>query len=207
MSNTFSPDLATLDPDDFFVRVAQATLDAASEDLSPRSEYRRRASVLVPLFRSEKGPGVLLVKRSEEVSLHRGEISFPGGSVEESDRDPLETALRETEEEIGLRREEVEVIGRLPAGVTAVSSFWVVPYIGLIPDDPSKLTPSPAEVAEVLWVPVAAFLERGVFRVERRAYGGAEVPLYFFELASGEVVWGLTARILHDLLTRVGLSP
>jgi 8-oxo-dGTP pyrophosphatase MutT (NUDIX family) len=163
----------------------------------------RRASVLVPLFRNDSGPGILLVKRSRSVRLHKGEICFPGGQIEESDRDFLETALRETEEEIGLSRRYVEILGRLPTGITAVSSYLVVPYVGVIPYDPSRLTPQPSEVAEVLWVPVSEFLDEESLTIEYRRFSGVEVPVYFYRLRSGAIVWGLTARIIHDLLTRI----
>lgn len=163
------------------------------------------ASVLVPLFESEAGPGVLLVKRSDSVRLHKGEICFPGGAVEDSDRDPLEAALRETEEEIGLGRDDIAVVGRLPAGTTAVSSYLVVPYVGFIPNDPDRVTPQPSEVADVLWVPISDFVEEGSLRVERRLFEGKEMAIYYFHLNSGEIVWGLTARIMHDLLIRTRL--
>ncbi len=199
----------------FFERVARATLDpgeapANGDELAPArighsGACLRRASVLVPLFEDSGDPGVLLVKRSEDVRLHKGEISFPGGTVEEGDRDSLDTALRETEEEIGLPRSDIEIIGRLPVGVTAVSYYLVTPYVGVIPSDPSRLKPQPSEVAEVLWVSVSEFLEEGSLRVAEKKFDGVELPVYYFYLSSGEIVWGLTARILYDLLTRAGL--
>lgn len=215
MSQEPPPHRVALETDSFLERVARATvgadLDRSGDVWAPVREptgpegYVQRASVLVPLFKGESGPGVLLIKRSDRVRLHRGEISFPGGAVDASDRSPLDTALRETEEEIGLGRKDIEVMGRLPVGVTVVSSYLVVPYVGVIPNDRARVTPQPSEVADVLWLSISEFLDRDSLRIEHRTFEGFEVPLYFFHLSSGEIVWGLTARILYDLLARTGL--
>ncbi|MER3454696.1 MAG: hypothetical protein C4318_06000 [Acidimicrobiia bacterium] len=203
-----------LDSETFFSKVAQATLDV-SEDLDSdreleelseaRSANFRTASVLVPLFGGDKGPGVLLVKRSDKVSLHKGEICFPGGSLEESDSGALEAALRETQEEIGLSRENIEILGRLPAGLTAVTSYLVIPFVGVIPFEPDKVTPQPSEVADVMWVSISELVRDGSYRTEPRRLHGIEKAMHFFDLANGETVWGLTARILHELLVRAGV--
>lgn len=143
------------------------------------------------------GVEVLLTRRSMHLRNHRGEISFPGGRL-----DPGETyevaALRETEEEVGLPADEVELIGRLQPLVTFVSNSWIVPIVGRI-DAPRELQGHAPEVDRVLWVPLAELTAPGTYREELWHTAQGEWPILFFELAD-ETVWGATARMLHQLL-------
>ena len=158
-------------------------------------EGMRRAAVVAPLFVKDKDLWVLFTKRSENLVTHRGQVSFPGGAEEEGDSSLRETALRETEEEIGLPREKIVVLGRLSPIVT-VTDFYVEPYVAAIPY-PVELTPAPDEV-EALWeIPVAALMAPTA--VEEREFPGREEPVLFYHYGP-KTVWGATARILSELL-------
>ncbi len=158
-------------------------------------ERQRRAAVLVPLYEREGSLWVVLTRRTETVEHHRGQISFPGGAEEENDGTPLETALRETEEEIGIARGDVRVLGPLTP-LTTVTDFYVEPFVGAIPY-PYVFRPSEAEIAEVVEVPVAALLDPGA--LERRPLPGRDEPVLFFHHGP-HVIWGATARMLKELL-------
>jgi 8-oxo-dGTP pyrophosphatase MutT (NUDIX family) len=112
----------------------------------------RRAAVLIPLVQRPDGLTVLLTQRTAHLSNHAGQISFPGGRAEDEDSSPIETALRETEEEIGLHRRHVEIVGVLPDYVTG-TGYVVTPVIGLV-TPPFELIAESNEVAEIFEVPL-----------------------------------------------------
>ncbi len=163
----------------------------------------RPAAVLVPLTAGPAGPGVVLVRRSATLPLHGGQIAFPGGTWEPTDADLLATALREAEEEIGLRRADVEVLGALSDTVTATSRFCIRPFVAWIPPG-TVFAPDPAEVEAILPIPLALLREPANFREERWEREGRTFPVYFYQ-AGTEVIWGATARILRELLGLLSL--
>src|SRR5207237_5504737 len=118
---------------------------------------RRPAAVLVPLVGGPE-PSIVFTKRTEHLSRHPGEISFPGGMRHDEDPDLLATALRETEEELGLERDLVDVLGRLEPLETFTTGFTIVPFVGALQADP-VFTANPDEIAEVLEFPVSRLLE------------------------------------------------
>lgn len=158
----------------------------------------RRAAVLVPLTGGAAAPRVLLVRRSATLALHGGQIAFPGGTWEPTDADLLATALREAEEEIGLRRADVEVLGALSDTVTATSRFCIRPFVAWVRPG-TDLAPQPAEVEAILPVPLALLREPANFREEQWEREGRTFPVYFYR-AGTEVIWGATARIVRELL-------
>ncbi|MDQ7841548.1 MAG: CoA pyrophosphatase [bacterium] len=164
---------------------------------SPPSSFRR-AAVLVPLFESGGAAYLLLTKRTEKVEYHKGQISFPGGRQEDGDADLLETALRETHEEIGLAPSAVEVWGRLDEIEVIASGFAVTPFVGLVPP-PVGLRPNPDEIAEIVAVPLASFLDPANLRVEHVLREGRSVELVYYENIP-HLVWGATARIIKGLV-------
>lgn len=162
----------------------------------------RRAAVLIPLYRDGEETYVLFTRRTETVEHHKGQISFPGGGEDEGDTGPLETALRETEEELGLPRDQVRILGALDDVYTFVSGFVITPFVGVIPH-PMPLRVNPREIAEVLSVPLALFRDPSRVRVEvRERPTGERVQLYFYDHGPHEI-WGATARIMTDFIDAV----
>lgn len=160
----------------------------------------REAAVLVPLLEGESGPELVLTKRSGMVSTHRGEIAFPGGGRDPEDSDLWATALREVQEEIGLKREHVSPIGHLDPLVTVGSRFLLTPCVGILQES-AEIVPASLEVDRILQVPIARLLEPAVFREEIWPWpGGERRSVYFFELDEDDVIWGATGRIIFRLL-------
>lgn len=155
------------------------------------------AAVMILLYRKEGEYCILLNKRSEEVEHHKGEMSFPGGARDPEDLDLLETALRETEEEMGIKREDITVLGEMDEIVTR-SNFQVSVFTGTI-EYPYKFTPSAIEIAEVVEFPVAALINPANRRVETRWIDGMPLTSYSY-VHEEHVVFGATARILQSCI-------
>ena len=164
----------------------------------------REASVLVPVFERDGVPHVLFTRRPANLRTHANQYSFPGGGRDAEDATPLHTALRETEEELGVDRRRVRVLGMLDE-VPTISQYRVRPFVGVIPGD-GQYAPSAEEVAFILEVPLAAMLDPAILRVERKEVFGAERDLYFYTYGT-HVIWGATARILRDFLNHVTQVP
>lgn len=156
----------------------------------------RAAAVLVPVVLAPE-PSVLFTVRTETVRSHKGQISFPGGSIDPGDASALDAALRETQEEIGLDPGAVEVIGELDTTPTFVSGFVISPFVGLLRGTPA-LEPNPDEVAEVLQVPLADLNEE--IRAEPGfAHAGRTYPTEAW-IWRDYVIWGVTARLIRLFL-------
>lgn len=169
----------------------------------------RRAAVLCPIVATASGPAVLLLVRPQDMSLHPGQIAFPGGS-DDGDSGPVACALRETTEEIGLLPQRVRVLGSLPNRRSS-SDFDVHCVVGLVDDllTEDQLTPSPREVERVLLVPfaeltaIASWEHRAPPPTAARPQSQRQPqPSPHFEWR-GELVWGLTGRFCFDLATRL----
>lgn len=160
------------------------------------------AAVLVPLVHRDEGMTVLLTQRTAHLAHHPGQVSFPGGRLEDCDgNDAVTCALRETEEEIGLPPAHVTVLGRLDDYVTA-TGFHVTPVVGLV-RPPFDLLPDPFEVAEVFEVPLPFLLDGGNHVLHRREIDGRSRP--FWQMVWQErVIWGATAGILVNLSDVLG---
>jgi 8-oxo-dGTP pyrophosphatase MutT (NUDIX family) len=164
--------------------------------MTPPSAALRPAAVLVPLIDYPAGMAVLLTQRTQHLSAHAGQISFPGGRIEAADPDAVAAALRETEEEVGLRRDRVRVIGRLDTYVTG-TGFEITPIVGIV-EPPVDLAIDPYEVAEAFEVPLAFVLDpRNHQRIERLV--GGRSRSYFVLPFEGRNIWGATAGILVNL--------
>jgi len=163
---------------------------------TPPSAALRPAAVLVPLIDHPDGMTVLLTQRTAHLSAHAGQIAFPGGRIEADDPDEVAAALRETEEEVGLPRERVDVIGRLDTYVTG-TGFEITPIVGVV-TPPYPLEIDPFEVAEAFEVPLSYILDsRNHNRTERESAGRTRV---FFVLPyQGRNIWGATAGMLVNL--------
>ena len=166
----------------------------------PRARPRRPAAVLVPIVERPDGPTVLLTRRTEHLHDHPGQVSFPGGRLDDTDRGPIDAALRETAEEIGLGRELVELAGLLD-GYETVTGYGVTPVVGFIRPG-FALTLDTFEVAEAFEVPLAFFLEEASRQVHSRVRDGRRRYYYAFEYEN-RYVWGATAGMLVNLQRRI----
>jgi 8-oxo-dGTP pyrophosphatase MutT (NUDIX family) len=165
------------------------------------AEGRPRAAVLIPLYEHAGELHVVLTKRTDRVEHHKGEVSFPGGARDPEDPDLVHTALRESEEEIGLDRGHVQVIGRVDDFVT-ISQFHVAAYVGAVEGPrPYPWRPHAGEVAEVLEVPIRHLLEPSSYvryhPFRRHSGETIAVEAYLFR---DSVIWGATGRILQRFL-------
>lgn len=159
-----------------------------------------QAAVLVPIVARDSGPTLILTQRTEHLDAHAGQISFPGGRVEQGEG--LEAAaLRETEEEIGLPRRHIRLIGRLDTYITR-TGFEITPLVGAIAP-PFPIVPDSFEVAEVFEVPLHFFLNPGSRRQDARMYQGRKRHFYAFPYED-RYIWGATAGMLVNLIEVLG---
>jgi len=182
------------------LEVLRASLVAGPDPVPPPDA--RLAGVLVPLV-GGRDPSAILTRRTEHLSRHAGEVSFPGGLRHDDDADLRATALRESEEELGIDPTLVEVLGALPPVHTFVSAILIVPFVGALRERP-PLAPNEAEIDEVLEFRLSE-LDRAEALVEFRRDGG--VYRGFAYEMPGATIWGATAKILHDLLQIVRREP
>ncbi|HSO93734.1 MAG TPA: CoA pyrophosphatase [Candidatus Dormibacteraeota bacterium] len=184
--------------------------ESAVEQLRGRLAQRRprrldapapllRAAVLVPLLRTGERLEVLFTRRTDTVLTHKGQISFPGGQQEKSDRSSIETALRESHEEIGLDPSLVSVLGELDDMFTSVSGYVVTPVLGLISEPTPELRLAPAEVRSVFTVSIDRLLDDSVHRTETRQLDGQLLQVHFFTVGE-DVIWGATGLMLYQFL-------
>jgi 8-oxo-dGTP pyrophosphatase MutT (NUDIX family) len=173
------------------------TGDSATSEREPSA-----ASVLIAMVMRPDGLSVLLTQRTDHLNDHAGQISFPGGRAEDGDRDATDTALREAEEEVGLDRAKVEVIGSLPP-YTTVTRFVVTPVVGLVQPD-FGVAADPFEVAEVFEVPLAFLMNPANHRRHDFEFAGGRrqflsMPWRASEAGREYFIWGATASMLRNL--------
>ncbi len=171
---------------------------------SPGPPGCQPAGVLVPLFCAAGEPQVLFTQRTGTVKHHQSQISFPGGVADPGDENLLATALREAQEEIGLDPQRVEVIGMLRPTAT-VTGFWINPFVALIPY-PYVFRLNPQEVARLLIIPLREFFPPERWRTEPYTYQGKTISVCCWHQGD-TCIWGATARLLLDLLTRLEKNP
>ena len=166
--------------------------------MSLRSRALRKASVLIPITRHKPGKNseIVLTVRSENLNSHPGQISLPGGSEEAIDSDVVATALRESEEEIGLGQGDVEVIGRL-GDMALPSGFQITPIVGLIEPD-LKYVPCPIEVAEIFHAPLSLLINPDSYKSTSMTYGNQSRKILELQFERFRI-WGATAAILYHL--------
>jgi len=180
--------------------VVGATCPVPVGPLDPPFPGARASSVLVALIDGDQGCEVVLTRRARHLRHHRGEVSFPGGRVDHGET-IVEAALREAEEEIGLDRRHVEVLGGLDPVSTWVSASFIVPVVARCAR-PADWTISPGEVDRVFSVPLVELTRADTYRSEWWGQPPDDHELHFFEL-DDETVWGATGRILRGLIDRV----
>jgi 8-oxo-dGTP pyrophosphatase MutT (NUDIX family) len=164
------------------------------------AEHETEAAVLVPLFVADEELHAVFTKRREDLRRHPGEISFPGGRRDHPHEELHTTALREAEEEIGLTPAAVELVGTLAPVRTFVTGYVIFPHVGLI-EPGHAWTPSPGEVALVMELPLPALVAGHAIRPVTRRGITWDTDTY---IVGDHFIWGATARILGDLLERLG---
>lgn len=205
-------------PEDFLERARQRLLpvDAPFED-GPRGDHDlspslmgsvpkdpRFAAVLIGLIPRERDYGVQLTLRPDTMAQHAGQVAFPGGRLDAGDPSLLDAALRESEEEIGLRRDQVEIIGRSRGYLTG-TGFLIAPFVGLI-DEGFTVEPDPEEVADVFETPFS-FLMNPDNHERHTAFWKGRDREYFAMPHNGRYIWGATAGMLRALYERLYATP
>ncbi len=157
-----------------------------------------RCAVLVPLIAAGDGFSVLYTLRSEGLPSHKGQVAFPGGKRADADSSLAETALREAEEEVGIKPADVEIIGSLDEVYTLSAKFHVTPYVGIMPAG-RRLRANPAEVSDIFSVTVEDLLDSSRHRTGKRSWGGNdyEVPMI---RAGRHEIWGVTHSITMNFI-------
>jgi 8-oxo-dGTP pyrophosphatase MutT (NUDIX family) len=158
------------------------------------------AAVLVPLYEDRGAWWLLYTRRTDSVDVHRGQVSFPGGRIDPHDKGPVDTALREADEEVGIPPGQVEILGTLEPLLT-VTQFEITPVVGRIPW-PCPLRLNTREVACAFGVPLTWLADPAHLHREQRLppIPGREIMVFSFDPYLGETVWGATARITLDLI-------
>lgn len=200
----FAPEKLLLDQTAMQAHI-RSVLAARTRRTIPLGDLRA-AAVLVPLGWADDGPRFVLTKRSMTVETHKGEISFPGGHAEDTDDGPEGTALREAQEEIGLRPESVEILGRLDDHIT-IFKFHITPVVGTIPY-PYPFTIN-SEAESIVTLRLERALDDAAWMCEPSDLKGLRVNIYCIEADQG-FVWGATARMIKhfiELLTGRELKP
>ncbi len=164
-------------------------------------EYLTPAAVLIPLFCKQGDMHLLFTERTKRVRHHKGQISFPGGARHDEDTDLLDTALRETYEEVGVAPDDVEVLGRLDQSRT-ITNYVITPYLGMIPY-PYPFVTNPAEVEQLIEVPLSFILEDANLINDEVDFDGTRLVAEQYRY-NGVVIWGATLRILHQLRNTLG---
>ncbi len=157
----------------------------------------KRSAVLMPIFFDKGQFKFILTKRTDSLKYHKGEISFPGGRCEKHDKNLMETALRETEEEIGVERKHIKVVGRLDDLFT-ITKYIITPFVGLIYEK-VEYKSNDDEVAELLQVPLDLFLSKEKFQEKCWVRNGTNYPLYYYYWNNYEI-WGATAYIINQFI-------
>ena len=177
-------------------RIAEVLTSRESRQI--KDEKFAPAAVLLLVFEREGECHILFTKRSDKVPHHKGEISFPGGTVDPDDRDFLHTALREGTEEIGLDSRDVTILGRLDDIFTVTTGFIITPYVGIIPH-PYPFQVNRDEISELIFLPLRALGEESQVKTSRVTWEGKKIVLYDFHVR-GHIIWGATARILKQFI-------
>jgi 8-oxo-dGTP pyrophosphatase MutT (NUDIX family) len=167
-------------------------------------DHYRHAAVMIPLLEIGREWHVLLTQRSESLVEHKGQVAFPGGARERQDTDLCYTALREMQEEIGVKPEDVGVFGHL-GDMPVITGYLVRPYVGQIPW-PYPLEISNDEVHSVFLIPLHWLANPHNRSIQFRSYAGREFPVIFFEPFDGYQLWGASAEMTLTLLSALGLA-
>ncbi|GAA0857380.1 CoA pyrophosphatase [Aliiglaciecola litoralis] len=188
-----------MDKLEFMQRFHHARMVLPENDF-PLRDPGRPAAVLIPIIDRAEGLSVLFTERALHLKHHPGQVSFPGGKQEESDTDLLHTALRETEEEIGISANKIQVIGSLPKFRT-VSRYEVTPFVSLVEPE-FDLVLDKNEVESVFEVPLTHLLDQDQHLIHWVKRGNVEHPIYFIAWQD-KTIWGATASFVRMLSNHI----
>lgn len=174
----------------------------ANYRLGPSSvpiDHNRKAAVLVPLLKMDGEWHLLYIRRSADVQDHKGQVAFPGGAVEPQDEDAVAAAVRESQEEIGLKPENIRILGQMH-GRNTITHYYITPVVAVI-SWPFQIQLQVREVSRVFTIPLK-WLAISQHHTQREVIrpNGAREPVYFFDEYDGELLWGITAAITLELL-------
>ena len=188
----------------FYDAVADRLIPAqsAGPPPPPAADGQRAAAVLAPLCMKDGELHLLYFLRTDQVPTHKGQLCFPGGRYAEADATLLDTALRETEEEIGVPVADVRVLGYLGQQTTVTRRHAIQAFVGVIPY-PFDFRPDPHEVAEIVIVPVQQLLDPDLCEVRQWEWEGRRVPMRYYHIHSTPL-WGATAFLTELLLSKLG---
>jgi 8-oxo-dGTP pyrophosphatase MutT (NUDIX family) len=187
---------------DFFIRRCETLVEGEHVRI-PEDEVPpdfRVASVLIPVWREDGGLRMLLTVRSQNVSSHRGQISFPGGSRDVNDETLVETALRETEEEVAIARDRVRIVGRLH-DAWSIHRYLVAPWVGVV-DPPVAPEPFADEIDRVIIADVERLMDPEIYRCQTIRRGHQEFRMHAYDY-DGDLIWGMTGGLLFELFSRI----
>ncbi len=170
------------------------------DGLPPSRKTLVQAAVLVGVIRHEDSPTILLTKRTEKLKKHRGQIAFPGGKIDSTDKSPVSAAIREAIEEVGIRDEQIDPVGQLPEYQT-VTGFSVTPIVALL-NPPFQFAAAPEEVEEIFEVPLKFVSQTSNFKKHSLLYEGIKRH-YWAVPYKDYYIWGATAAILRELSQRI----
>jgi 8-oxo-dGTP pyrophosphatase MutT (NUDIX family) len=177
----------------------------AANPVDQAVEGLRRAAVLVPFLWQQDAWHLLFTRRTDTVQNHKGQVSFPGGAIDPNDSTPEETALREADEEIGLLPQHITILGRLP-DLPTVTSFLVTPVVARI-HWPLTFRLSPSEVSRVFTIPLMWLADPRNREERPRSFpSGYHENVIYYQPYDGEILWGISARIMVDLLKVLDLA-
>jgi 8-oxo-dGTP pyrophosphatase MutT (NUDIX family) len=168
-------------------------------------DSRVPSAVLVLVMQREQCCDVLFSRRARDLTFHSGQISFPGGTRDTQDANLLATALREAEEEIGLKRQDVTIIGELDDFITTTSNFVITPFVASVLW-PYEFNVNPDEIEQLLYVPLLTLMDAKHQRQDTELFNGNEVPVTSY-IYNHDLIWGATARIMTHLLDIIKVLP
>lgn len=183
----------------FAANLHKAINSAKTGNSNEFDEFLKPAAVLAAFFKEEDIWKLLFIRRSNDLEFHRGEVAFPGGGKEESEKDLIQTALRETWEELGIDPEKISILGSLNE-IPTKSNYRVTPVIGIL-DWPVSIQENPQEVSRTFSIPLDWLMEESNWsEKEIELPDNRHIRTIVYEVYEGEILWGLTAKITHQII-------
>ena len=189
-------------------RAHRHMIDRIAAALARRNRFTtrrpRQAAILLPLLTSTPTPSLLLTRRAETLSSHKGQVAFPGGRTDDADNGPIDTALREAHEEVGLNRADIKVLGMLDDLPSFNNDTAVTPVVGLVSPniELQQLIASKSEVARIFAIPLDELIIGDRWDVQESEWRGAAIQQFYFK-SQGETLWGLSAYATLMMLSLV----